>query len=91
MMMPIMDGPATARAMLRMNPNVRIVGASGLADSALSTKALSAGVRQLLAKPYTGGNTAPDHRARYATNRICRPTRVTSDEDQWQVWRSVSH
>jgi two-component system cell cycle sensor histidine kinase/response regulator CckA len=53
MMMPIMDGPATARAMLRMNPNVRIVGASGLADSALSTKALSAGVRQLLAKPYS--------------------------------------
>jgi PAS domain S-box-containing protein len=53
MMMPIMDGPSTARAMLRMNPHVRIVGASGLADSALASRALSAGVRQLIAKPYT--------------------------------------
>jgi two-component system, cell cycle sensor histidine kinase and response regulator CckA len=53
MMMPIMDGPSTARAMLRMNRHVRIVGASGLADSALASRALAAGVRQLIAKPYT--------------------------------------
>ena len=30
MVMPFMDGPATIRALLRMNPNVRIIAASGL-------------------------------------------------------------
>jgi PAS domain S-box-containing protein len=53
MMMPVMDGPATIEALLRLNPAVRIIGASGLAAS--DTGSRSAGVRHFLDKPYTAG------------------------------------
>jgi two-component system cell cycle sensor histidine kinase/response regulator CckA len=48
MMMPIMDGPATIRALETINPRVRIVAASGLVDSAKNPR-----VSAVLAKPYT--------------------------------------
>jgi CheY-like chemotaxis protein len=48
MMMPVMDGPRTIQVLLRINPQVRIIAASGLhADAA------SMGVRQFIPKPYT--------------------------------------
>jgi PAS domain S-box-containing protein len=50
MMMPLMDGTATIQELVRLNPRVRIIGASGLA-----TDAHSAGARVMyfLPKPYT--------------------------------------
>lgn len=48
MMMPVMDGPRMIQVLLRINPQVRIIAASGLhADAA------SMGVRQFIPKPYT--------------------------------------
>ncbi len=44
MMMPVMDGAATIEALTRLNPQVRIIGTSGLAPG---------GLRHFLAKPYT--------------------------------------
>lgn len=53
MMMPIMDGAATIRALQRLRPDVRIIAASGLNANGGVAKAAGAGIRHFLAKPYT--------------------------------------
>jgi two-component system, cell cycle sensor histidine kinase and response regulator CckA len=53
MMMPFMDGPATIRALQKMNPNVKIIAASGLAANDKAAEAASVGVQMFLPKPYT--------------------------------------
>ena len=52
MVMPFMDGPSTIRALQRMNPNVRIIAASGLGAAPRGEAALE-GVSVFLNKPYT--------------------------------------
>jgi two-component system cell cycle sensor histidine kinase/response regulator CckA len=49
MLMPFMDGPATVRALLRMDPNVKIIAASGLSNHKPGELK---GVRIFLTKPY---------------------------------------
>jgi two-component system, cell cycle sensor histidine kinase and response regulator CckA len=51
-MMPIMDGPATIRALLRMDPQVKIVAASGLGTAGGASAAESYGVQEFITKPY---------------------------------------
>ncbi|MBC8010675.1 MAG: PAS domain S-box protein, partial [Burkholderiales bacterium] len=53
MMMPVMDGPALIAALRRIDPQVRIIGASGLNANANVTRALGSGVRHFLPKPYS--------------------------------------
>jgi PAS domain S-box-containing protein len=53
MVMPIMDGPTTIRALRHMNPEVRIVAASGLGANGGVARAADLGVRNFLPKPYT--------------------------------------
>lgn len=53
MMMPVMDGTATIKELMRMNPQVRIIAASGLSANGMVAKAATAGVRHFLPKPYT--------------------------------------
>jgi two-component system, cell cycle sensor histidine kinase and response regulator CckA len=53
MMMPVMDGPATIQALMRLNPQVCILAASGLSTSSNAAKATRAGVKHFIAKPYT--------------------------------------
>jgi CheY-like chemotaxis protein len=53
MMMPYMDGPATIRALQKLNPRVRIIASSGLAETARVAEAANGGVSKFLAKPYT--------------------------------------
>jgi two-component system cell cycle sensor histidine kinase/response regulator CckA len=53
MMMPFMDGPATIRALQKMNPKVRIIAASGLGASDKAAEAASVGVHNFLPKPFT--------------------------------------
>jgi PAS domain S-box-containing protein len=53
MMMPFMDGPATIRALQKMNPRVRVIAASGLAANDKAAEAASVGVHAFLPKPYT--------------------------------------
>ena len=53
MMMPVMDGAATIRALMRVNPKVRIVAASGVTASGIVAKAAGEGVKHFLPKPYT--------------------------------------
>jgi PAS domain S-box-containing protein len=53
MMMPIMDGPSTIRALRSLDPQVPIVAASGLRANGRVARAAAAGVRHFLPKPYT--------------------------------------
>ncbi len=53
MMMPFMDGPATIRALHRLNPGVKIIATSGLDANGNMVESAGAGVRAYLSKPYT--------------------------------------
>lgn len=53
MVMPFMDGPATIRALQRMNPSVRIIAASGLGVGQRAGEGALEGVAVFLNKPYT--------------------------------------
>ena len=53
MAMPIMDGPALIVALQLLNPTVRIVGSSGLTSGSGVAKAVDAGVKHFVPKPYT--------------------------------------
>jgi two-component system, cell cycle sensor histidine kinase and response regulator CckA len=53
MVMPFMDGPATIRALQRMNPSVRIIAASGLGAGQRGGEGALEGVSVFLNKPYT--------------------------------------
>lgn len=56
MMMPVMDGVATIRALSRLNPEVQIIAASGLATKGAEAEAAGAGVKLFLPKPYTASS-----------------------------------
>lgn len=53
MAMPIMDGPSLIAALRSMNPDVLIVGSSGLQGNGGIGKAIGAGVQQFIPKPYS--------------------------------------
>jgi DNA-binding NtrC family response regulator len=48
-----MDGPATIRALQRMDPRVRIIAASGLGTAHRPGEGVLEGVSVFLNKPYT--------------------------------------
>jgi CheY-like chemotaxis protein len=53
MMMPVMDGPVTIRALMKLNPAVRIIAASGYAAKGAEAEVAAMGVKTFLAKPFT--------------------------------------
>ncbi|HUL45387.1 MAG TPA: response regulator [Bacteroidota bacterium] len=53
MMMPHMDGMATIRALQRINPEVKIITATGLTDSFKEADIKAKGASSFLTKPYT--------------------------------------
>ncbi len=55
MMMPVMDGPATISALMSINPEVKIIAASGLGSYSNLTKISDTGVKHFLTKPHTAG------------------------------------
>ncbi len=55
MMMPVMDGPATILALREIDPEIKIVAASGLSTSDSRATSGHLGTRHFLAKPYTTG------------------------------------
>jgi CheY-like chemotaxis protein len=52
MMMPVMDGPMTIRALQKLNPRVRIIASSGLAESIDAAGLDRLGIKTFLTKPY---------------------------------------
>jgi PAS domain S-box-containing protein len=55
MMMPILDGLGAIRALLRINPKIKIVAVSGLDAKRDVVEATGGSVKYLLTKPYTAG------------------------------------
>ena len=53
MMMPFMDGPATIRALRKIDPNVKIIATSGLVRNEQANEVAGLSVNAFLAKPYT--------------------------------------
>ncbi len=53
MMMPVMDGAAMIQVLLRMNPMIRILAASGLSQGDAVKSAIAPGLGHFLSKPYT--------------------------------------
>lgn len=53
MAMPIMDGPTTIVALKAIDPDVRVIGSSGLGSNGSLAKAVDAGVEHFVPKPYT--------------------------------------
>ncbi len=53
MIMPYLDGPATIRALLKMDPDVRIIGVSGLSESVTAAEKVARKPIPFLPKPYT--------------------------------------
>jgi PAS domain S-box-containing protein len=53
MTMPVLGGEPTMRELVRLNPNVRLIAASGIHDNEATAKAIGHQVRQFLAKPFT--------------------------------------
>jgi PAS domain S-box-containing protein len=53
MMMPIMDGAATIRALRRIDPGVKVIAVSGLKGNEGATMVSESEVKAFLSKPYT--------------------------------------
>jgi PAS domain S-box-containing protein len=53
MMMPIMGGVPAIQELVKINPNVRIIAASGIPDNEATAKAVGRQVRQFLPKPFS--------------------------------------
>jgi PAS domain S-box-containing protein len=73
MMMPYLDGPATIRAIRRVNPAARIIATSGLMISEYAKEAKGLGVEAFLAKPYTA-ETLPQTIRRVLERKTVEPT-----------------
>ena len=53
MMMPVMGGLPAMQELVKINPDVRIIAASGIPDNEATAKAVGSQVRQFLAKPFS--------------------------------------
>jgi len=53
MVMPFMDGPATIRALQKINPQISIIASSGLTENGKAHELLKLGINKFLQKPYT--------------------------------------
>jgi two-component system, cell cycle sensor histidine kinase and response regulator CckA len=53
MMMPSMDGPTAIRVLQKINPQVRIIGVSGLVSNHKMVELVGNSVKTFLPKPYT--------------------------------------
>jgi CheY-like chemotaxis protein len=53
MSMPVMDGPATVRALLKLNPSVRLLAVSGLMERGKVEPLVRSGLVTFLGKPFS--------------------------------------
>jgi PAS domain S-box-containing protein len=53
MTMPVLDGVPTMRELVKMNPDVRIIAASGIPDNEASAKSVGGQMKEFLAKPFS--------------------------------------
>jgi PAS domain S-box-containing protein len=63
MSMPVMDGAAVIRALTKINPEIRIIAASGLNANGEAAKVSGVSAQHFLTKPYTAGTLLKTLRA----------------------------
>jgi CheY-like chemotaxis protein len=51
--MPLMDGPATIRALRRLDPYLKIIASSGVPGEGMGREAENTGAQAFLPKPYS--------------------------------------
>ncbi len=56
MMMPCMDGPTIINVLKKINPDIKIIGVSGLASNIEMIKILGDSVKTLFSKPYSSSD-----------------------------------
>ncbi|MBE9034414.1 hybrid sensor histidine kinase/response regulator [aff. Roholtiella sp. LEGE 12411] len=56
MMMPSMDGPTAINVLKKINPNIKIIGVSGLASNHEMIKTLGDNIKIFMSKPYTSND-----------------------------------
>ena len=71
MMMPVMDGPTTIRLLQTINPDVKIIAASGVSHMGGPAKVAEMGVRHFLHKPYSA-------------QTVMTTLRLVINQDTWQ-------
>jgi PAS domain S-box-containing protein len=69
MMMPVMDGPAMIHALIRINPEIKIIATSGLSANGGLTKVSEVKIKHFLTKPYTAATLLKALRALLEENR----------------------
>jgi len=68
MMMPSMDGPTAIRVLQKINPQVKIIGVSGLLSNHQMLGVLNNSVKKFLLKPYTSNDLLKNLQAVLNTN-----------------------
>ncbi|MDZ8183806.1 MAG: response regulator [Nostoc sp. ChiSLP02] len=56
MMMPSIDGPTTINILQKINPDIKIIGVSGLPSNHQMIKILGNSIKTFLSKPYTSSD-----------------------------------
>ena len=73
LMMPVMSGIALVRALRTLEPNVKIIAASGLDDDGKRTELAALGISEILVKPYVPAQLLGVLRRHLATGRSAVP------------------
>ncbi|HEY9604214.1 MAG TPA: ATP-binding protein, partial [Allocoleopsis sp.] len=68
MMMPSMDGPTAIRVLQKINPQVKIIGVSGLLSNHQMLGVLNTSVKKFLLKPYTSNDLLKNLQAVLSNN-----------------------
>jgi len=68
MMMPSMDGPTTIRILQKINPQVKIIGVSGLVSNHEMIELIGDSVKAFLPKPYTSNELLKNLQTVISTN-----------------------
>jgi two-component system cell cycle sensor histidine kinase/response regulator CckA len=68
MMMPSMDGPTTIRVLQKINPQVKIIGVSGLVSNHEMIELIGDSVKTFLPKPYTSNELLKNLQTVISTN-----------------------
>ena len=84
MLMPGMDGPELVRVLRRIDPQIRIIGISGMGDSTPAGGVESLALSAVLTKPFTGASLL------FTLHAVLQAPPGTKVEHSGSPWRGVS-
>jgi DNA-binding response OmpR family regulator len=84
MLMPGMDGPTFVRVVRRIEPEIRIIGISGVGEATAAADIESLALSALIVKPFTGASLA------FALHSVLQAPPGTKVTHSASPWRGVS-